>query len=398
MDPDLIGGSDHHLVWSEVPVKIISHLHLGFGRAGWTDSEQWKVGLEAIAPLISLLAESVECLLDHPGLRPAWFGGVETKKQRRALLDGAAWARDMLYVVIGHAAEAVFAKVPPKDSQRCASVSTSPKQDHAHYKYAVAAASWRSRKRVVDEYFRLRSISVGAGEKFLSQIFKLDSSFSISLVDPDTGRTQAPHEMLQTLTEEYLARAQNSFAQDKSAREEIEAQITTIRSAGAAPGALRGPLPCGPPTNQDKYTAVEFGDALSLLKTGEAVTHGSYAALRAEEATGRRLSLALIYLGRHLCLTSVHWPLRLIRGLRKSGPRIVRKVKCLRGISIATDMASLQDALWIGRNAERLQVYAGVDQHGGVGDPLFVVLAVVLLAQLREFQGFDTWLGFADLQ
>ena len=27
-----------------------------------------------------------------------------------------------------------------------------------------------------------------------------------------------------------------------------------------------------------------------------------------------------------------------------------------------------------------------------------MVLAVVLLAQLREFQGFDTWLGFADLQ
>ena len=81
-----------------------------------------------------------------------------------------------------------------------------------------------------------------------------------------------------------------------------------------------------------------------------------------------------------------------------SGPRIVRRVKCPRGISIATDMASLQDALWVGRNAERLQVYAEVDQHGGVGDPLFVVLAVVLLAQLREFQGFDTWLGFADLQ
>lgn len=171
-----------------------------------------------------------------------------------------------------------------------------------------------------------------------------------------------------------------------------------IRAAGAAPGALPDLGGASPECNRTLHGGGELETALNLLKPGKSVTHGSFAALRAKEPCGRRLSLALVNLGRHLCITSVHWSLRVVRGLRKSGPKTVRQVKCLRGISIATDMASLQDALWVGRNGERLTSYAGIDQHGGVGDPVLLVLAIVLLAQVREFQGMDTWLAFADLQ
>lgn len=195
-----------------------------------------------------------------------------------------------------------------------------------------------------------------------------------------------------------MARAQNDFVQDSEATNDIGRQATMIRAAGAAAGVLLDVVQVRAAPNRALHDGTELETALRLLKPGKSVTHGSYAALRAKEPCGRRLSLGLVNLGRHLCVTSVHWSLRTLRGLRKSGPRIVRRVRCLRGISIATDMASLQDAFWVGRNSDRLASYAGADQHGGVGDPVLVVLAIVLIAQLREFQGMDTWLAFADLQ
>ena len=57
-----------------------------------------------------------------------------------------------------------------------------------------------------------------------------------------------------------------------------------------------------------------------------------------------------------------------------------------------------QDALWIARNGKCLQDFAGIDQHGGVGDPLMMVRAFVLHIQLRYFQGLQTWLALADLK
>ena len=103
-------------------------------------------------------------------------------------------------------------------------------------------------------------------------------------------------------------------------------------------------------------------------------------------------------LGLHVGLTSSLWSLRQITPLRKTGPSIVRKTSSLRPISLASDMASVQDALWLGRCALRLQLYCGPGQQGGVGDPGSVVLALVSHAQVRDFQGLDTYWAMADLK
>ena len=245
------------------------------------------------------------------------------------------------------------------------------------FKEAVAQETWKSHRRVVDHDLKLRESNPGAGDKFLSKCFRVDQQFSIALTDPETGCTQSPQEMIQTLQHEYLSHAQNDFVQDADAARAILSQLS-------------GPF--------QLYTPEEGEAALSLMKPGKAVTHGSFLALRAAEPAGSRLSLALANLSRYLCLTSAHWSLRVIKSLRKSGPKVVRRVKNLRGVSIATDMASLQVALWVGRNGKRLEDYAGIDQHGGVGDPLMMVFALVLHIQLRYFQGLDTWLALADLK
>ena len=75
---------------------------------------------------------------------------------------------------------------------------------------------------------------------------------------------------------------------------------------------------------------------------------------------------------------------------------MVRKVSCLRPISLCCDMAQVIDALWLGRNADRLECFFGHSQTGGVSDPLSLVLALVIHAQLRAYQGMPTYWALLD--
>ena len=61
-------------------------------------------------------------------------------------------------------------------------------------------------------------------------------------------------------------------------------------------------------------------------------------------------------------------------------------------------MAKVQDALWIRRNIARIRAYCGPAQVGGVLDPISLVIAIVLLAQLREYQGLATYLAATDMK
>jgi hypothetical protein len=64
--------------------------------------------------LTNFLSEAIESALNCAELRPACLGGHATKKQRREILDCAAWSRDAIYVLVGHAASAVDAHLPKR--------------------------------------------------------------------------------------------------------------------------------------------------------------------------------------------------------------------------------------------------------------------------------------------
>ena len=113
---------------------------------------------------------------------------------------------------------------------------------------------------------------------------------------------------------------------------------------------------------------------------------------------GRRVTLALANLSRHCALTSTLWSCRQVTPLHKSGPRVVRSTLCLRPISISAVMTAVVDGLWTLRNAPLLEVYPGVAQQGGVGDPISPLLALLLHAQLRCAQGLSTYWAVTDLQ
>eukprot|EP00959_Pyramimonas_sp_CCMP1952_P435239 9113704-Pyramimonas_sp.AAC.1 len=61
-------------------------------------------------------------------------------------------------------------------------------------------------------------------------------------------------------------------------------------------------------------------------------------------------------------------------------------------------MSAVVDALWTQRNRPTLTRYCGAGQQGGVGDPLLVLLALLLHAQLRGAQALPTYWALTDLR
>ena len=112
----------------------------------------------------------------------------------------------------------------------------------------------------------------------------------------------------------------------------------------------------------------------------------------------RIATLGLANLALHVGLTSSLWSLRQFVHLRKAGPSVVRSIRCLRPVSLVCNMAHAIDALWIQRNRRQLDVFAGPCQPGGVSGVVLLVLAVVVLAQAREYFGLSASLVTLDLK
>ena len=146
------------------------------------------------------------------------------------------------------------------------------------------------------------------------------------------------------------------------------------------------------------YSEQAVNRAIDALKPAKRTIRGCNGALTSIVLEGRRLTKALVNLGRHLGLTSTLWSFRQISPIRKDGPKTVRSTAALRPISLATEMASVQDALWVARNARQLEDFCGPSQLGGVDDPLCLVVALILHAQMRAFHGLCTWCALADLR
>ena len=88
----------------------------------------------------------------------------------------------------------------------------------------------------------------------------------------------------------------------------------------------------------------------------------------------------------------------MFRPIWKAGPKIIRKACNLRLVSFGSDMAQVQDALWMNRSAQLIETCVGPDQVGGELDAVSLVLAIVLLCQARQHQGLATILAILDLK
>ena len=132
--------------------------------------------------ILKRLASSVTGLLQCHALRPHVFGGSAGQQQRRGLLDMAAWARDVVYVVAGHCSSAVTCR--PTISRRSDTKIHMDLASHAEYddfKVAAQHAAWQQQCRTVEHYRQLRLRNRWVADKFLSHILKASDAFTIAL-------------------------------------------------------------------------------------------------------------------------------------------------------------------------------------------------------------------------
>ena len=192
--------------------------------------------------------------------------------------------------------------------------------------------------------------------------------------------------MVDTLVEDLVFRADNNFPQDPDHQRRLLRTVADIRKVVFEP------------SESDVYSVGELEVVLTRLDSSKKCIRGCFAALKAPIEEAKTLTLALVNLGKQFGLTSSLWSLRQYRPLHKKGPMTVSKVANLRPISLCSDMAHVQDGLWMLRNKAKLVDYAGPAQTGGTMDPLSLVLGLVLHAQIRLGQSLDTFWAILDLK
>ena len=286
----------------------------------------------------------------------------------------AAWVRDAVVVVGGHTSGCVKAAVKRKADCEMGS------QDATLHRRIPTSA--------MKQYLETRARDPAAAESLLSKFFERADAFSLQLMD-DRGFPLSDAGMLEALVEDMFARADNSFPFDHEFSRETDLRVSRYRALGVDQNeqAVVGP-----------FSMEDLNSCLQKIGKSKKCLKVSFDVVLSKNSEMRRLTLGLANLALHVGLTSSLWSLRQFAHLRKSGPHAVRSIKCLRPVSLVSDMAHVVDGLWIARNKRLLEYYAGPCQLGGVFAAIFVVLTLVILAEARDHLGLATYLVALDLQ
>ena len=240
------------------------------------------------------------------------------------------------------------------------------------FKAAVRAATSDHQRAAAQKYQDLRKSNPGLADRFLSTFFKPKSAFCIALSCPKTGNLLTKAQMVDEWTQNIKSRASTVIDCDPLTSAQNIANITRIRATGAASSALGSTATVG--IDDSPYTVQEVTEVVDKMSASKHCLGMPYSALKALCPSGRELTRVLANLGLHFCLTSPRWSVRVLNVVRKAGPHVVRQVNNLRPISLANDMAQIQDALWIRRAAPVLDAFAGEGQLGGSLDPVTLIL------------------------
>ena len=395
-----VGLSDHSMVIANFSCSFRLVLSLSIGRVSWSHHDLWESALESMSQLLlesSTAAKAAREELEAASCMPA--------KRRRAILDAAAWIRETIVVVVGHSSSLVRAGVRGGTRMPAQETLRPPKpqdfDDYDSYKQAVKRFDGQLQDQVVRKYMQLRAQDPNSAKRFVSSHVAKSREFQIALSDEDTGHLMSTQAALSAIADDLSSRADNDFPQSQEAAAFFTGAVTALLRLQAPAAGVPG-MPSPPAyntaSNKSLYSLGELDQVLSGLKARKQSTHGPLASVKVWCPAARQFLLDLMNLGRVARQTSTHWRLRQVSPLRKSGPKVVRKIANLRPISVATEMAAVQDGLWLGRTQVFFESFTTASQVGGKFDTMSVVLAVVLHIQLRHLQDLDTYVLFADLK
>ena len=151
---ELVGSSDHHLVYTKVAFDRESANRSNLGRIAWLSGGIWDVALQEIAVPLGALAEAIEAVLRLTGRDGAVPTILRGKKLRRNTLDTAAWSRDVPVVWAGHCAEAVKVKATRKP-QGPRSLNPASFACDRDFREAIREAVNEEQSRAVRQYTQL---------------------------------------------------------------------------------------------------------------------------------------------------------------------------------------------------------------------------------------------------
>ena len=389
-DGDDIGGSDHKLVTLDLQGSVESHSSGGgVGFVQWAHPQVWNAALTGLDPLLVELATCTRLAREEIEQAPRMPG-----KRKRVLLEACAWAREAVYVAVGHSCSAIKVRQPSKkrlSGGEPRSVDQCKEQMVSNLRSLQAA-----------NLHKLASLTGHPAEaqRFLSGFFKRTKDFNIALVDTDSQLPLLPNQSAEVIAKDLSTRTQNS-PQPSEAHTEVAGMVSRIRQLGAPREGVDG-LPRPPPQTMADgpplYSLAEAETCLKKISSFKKAALLPLAALKADNPTGRLVSLELCNLSRACRMSPGLWSLRHVAPLHKAGPQTVTQLKNLRPVSRANDLTSLQDSLWLGRCQHFLDRFTGDFQLGGKYDCVAIVVALVLQAQLRQYQGLLTYFLFADLK
>ena len=392
-----VGLSDHELVTVTCSVTFKATYKNSIGRVEWLRTSEWTEAINDAEPIFQQLLDATLSACEEVST------GCLSLKRRRDVLDAAAWLRNAVICLIGHSSSMVRARKGPRGTQKRWPTTIPTPGDfecYEDYKLALQELHHETNLNLFRKYVHLKNEDPGQAAHFLSSWFKQESSFEVALTHEDTQVLMSIQESLAAIGASLTERADKNQPEVNSAYYQIVSLSNDIYRAGAPRIGMPGlPVPPWNTAHNDAlYAQHELRQVLASIKKKKGSMNGPLAALKAEASTFRELTRALVNLGRLGQITSSFWCSRKITPLRKAGPRLVRKVINLRPISQGTDMASAQDGLWLLRCQDLLERFSGPSQMGGKWDVMAVVVAVILHLQLRQFQGLDSYVLFADLK
>jgi hypothetical protein len=385
--PGSVAGSDHGALICTVTDAITACEAQGFGRVAWTSGEEWAVALDIIAPILEVLALVIDSLRSHPALLQA-TRDQKKLRQRRLILDAIVWIRDTWYTLAGHLGGAVRASMPRRPATCDPSEFSVTGQ--------MQAMSRRNHRQWV-RYMEARADNPSHASKILSGILAPALPLQVHMVDPTSGDNLDQGETMQAIFDDILSRPAAAQPLDAEYTRSLQLKISSIRRSGAQFDPEANCATC-PGTDEGDFCEDELSLVLDGVNASRNAFRSSLAAVKASCPAGRMLTLALMNCSLDWCISATVWGMRQFNPIRKSGPVIVTRLKCLRPVSQASDLAAIQDGLFIVRHREKLLHYWGPSQYGGVYESLAAVLHITLLAQLRMGAGLPLIFNFVDEQ
>ena len=131
-----VGNSDHWMVYACIPLSCVVTEKTQVGRVGWS-KQGWDDALFSVEQSLAALVDITKTLLSMAMLRPRSLGGQLDVSFRRSVLDAAAWARNLLYVIAGHCCAAVFVSAPRTTSAKIDLPPPTAYREYRDFKDAV---------------------------------------------------------------------------------------------------------------------------------------------------------------------------------------------------------------------------------------------------------------------